>query len=165
MGEATVVASSDAADSERRGSAGLEKQTLVDRRRSPLILAVAAVLVVAIVGGAAWWWVSFTRSPAYSLGRLAAAVQQNNWDGVQKYVDVDSVIGQAVDAAVSKSLEKDTSGLGALVAGLAQSMKPALIQQAKEGFKKSIEQDSTSSSGAISEPKRSSRSPTSGTKR
>jgi len=60
MGEATVVASSDAADSERRESAGLEKQTLVDRRRSPLILPVAAVLVVGIVGGAAWWWVSFT---------------------------------------------------------------------------------------------------------
>lgn len=121
------------------------------KSRVPLMVGVV-LLGVLLVGGIAGgiWWINFWRSPAYSLGQLANAVQHKNWEGVQKYVDVDSVMGTAVDAAMRKALEQDTSGFGALAAGLAQTMKPALIQQAKEGFKKSVEEGSSSATDTAS---------------
>ena len=113
------------------------------KSKTPLV---AALVLVALLLGAGLWWLNYTRSPAYSLGQLAQAVQDRNWVGVQKYVDVQAVVNQAVDAAVSKPLSGDTSGIGSLVTGLAQSAKPALVQQATELLRTSVETRATSSS-------------------
>lgn len=107
------------------------------RGRLVVALMVAGVLLIAVVGGLVW--MNYTRSPAYSLGLLASAAQNRDWDSVQKYVDVEAIVGKAVDAALGKTLKEDTSGLGALGAELAQSTKPALVQQAKEVLRQSIE--------------------------
>ena len=104
-------------------------------------------MAVLLLLGGLLAWRSYTTSPGYSLGQLAVAVERNDWDGVQKYVDLDSLIGQIIDVAVSKTIETDTSGFGALAAGLAQSMKPTLIQQAKDSWRKSVESGSSSSGG------------------
>jgi hypothetical protein len=120
-----------------------------DAKRSRTALVVALILLLALVLGAGIWWLNYTRSPTYSLGQLAQAVQDRDWVGVQKYVDVQAVVGQAVDAAVSKSLNGDTSGIGSLATGLAQSAKPTLVQQATELLRKSVETRATSSGDGV----------------
>lgn len=116
--------------------------------KSKTSLIVAVVVLVAILAGAGLWWLDYTRSPAYSLGQLAQAAQDRDWVGVQKYVDIEAVVGQVVDVDVSRSVKGDTSGLGSLVTGLAQSAKPALVEQAKETLRQSIEASAATAGGA-----------------
>ena len=116
-----------------RGTAGRAR-----RSRAPLIVTLVmlgALLAAGVAAGV--WWLEFTRSPAYSVGQIADAVRQGDWNGVQRYVDVASVVGQAVDAAVGRSA-------GGVVAGLAESAKPALVRQAKESLRLSVERGGTS---------------------
>lgn len=113
--------------------------------RTVAIVVALALLLAAVGGGVAW--VSYTRSPGHSLALLTQAAQGKDWDGVQKYVDVDSVVSQAVDAAVARNLGDDTVGLGALAAGLTQAMKPTLVQQAKDSLRKSVEQGKVPATG------------------
>ncbi len=117
-------------------------------RRSRLPFVVAAVVLAALLVGGGLWWRSFTRSPAYSLGQLAKAVDNKDWDGVQKYVDIEALVNQVVDTALAQSIQDDDTGFGALAAGFAQSLKPSLVQQAKEAFREGVEQDGGSSEGA-----------------
>lgn len=123
-------------------------QVVQPRKKSRLPQAIVlGVVVLALLGGV-FWYVNFTRSPEYSLGQLASAVENKDWDGVEKYVDIEALIGQVVDAATSKALEEDDSGFGALAAGLAQSMKPALVQQVKDSLKEGVEQGPSDEDGA-----------------
>jgi len=108
-------------------------------KRSRLPLLIAVVVAVAVLAGAGLWWRSFTRSPGYSLGQLAKAVQEKDWDGVQKYVDIDEVVDQLMGVAMSQALEEDDSGFGALGAALFESMKPALAKEVKDSFQEAIE--------------------------
>ena len=118
------------------------------RRFLPLAVALGVVAVVAVVG--AVLWLNFTHSPEYSLAQMASAARSKNWDGIQKYMDVDAVTSNLVDVAVAKTLAQDTSGLGALGAGLAQAMKPVLTQQLKDTLKKSVEEATSTATGGIS---------------
>jgi hypothetical protein len=118
------------------------------RAKSKTSLIVAALVLIAMLVGAGLWWLDYTRSPAYSLGQLAQAVQDRDWNGFQKYVDIEAVVGQVVDAAVSGSVKGDTLGLGSLVTGLANTAKPALVQQAKETLRQSIEASAATAGAA-----------------
>lgn len=121
-----------------------------NRRRSGsrIALIVVAVAAVVLIGGvvAAFAWSNYTRSPQYSLKMLGKAVGDHDWDGFQRYVDVDAIANQAFDAAMSQStketLEKDDSGFGALGAALAQgivqSLKPAFVEQVRTAIKTAI---------------------------
>ena len=122
------------------------------KSHAALIVTLALIAILLLAGiGAAVWWIDFTHSPAYSIGQLAEAVQRRDWDGVQKYVDIDSVVRQAVDAAVSTAVKQDTSGLAALAAGVAQFTKPALVAQTKQTLRTSVEQgQSTLTTDSIS---------------
>lgn len=117
--------------------------------RTPLLITIG-VLVVALIA-AGLWWHSFTRTPRYSLGQLTNAVQKKDWDGVQKYVDVDAVVEQLMDVAMGQVLEEDDSGFGALAAGLMESMKPVLAQQVRKALQESVEEgvDSESESASL----------------
>lgn len=131
------------------GSTGDSVQPAVHpvRRKPWIFVAIALSMVVIMLVGAGIWWRNYTTSPGYSLGQLAKSVENKDWDGVQKYVDIEAVVGQVIDVAVSKAVEEDDSGFGAFAAGFAQSMKPGLVQQAKDELRKSIEDGSVSSKG------------------
>jgi len=78
------------------------------RRFLPLAVALGVVAVVAVVG--AVLWLNFTHSPEYSLAQMASAARSKNWDGVQKYMDVDAVTSNLVDVAVAKTLAQKRTG-------------------------------------------------------
>ena len=65
---------------------------------------------------------------------MSKAVSDHDWDAFQKYVDVDAVVTKVVDDTMAASLKKDTSGLGALAAGMAQSLRPSIIAAVKEAI-------------------------------
>lgn len=132
------------------------------RRFSPPIAALAVIAVIAVIAGLVW--VRYTQSPQYSLGQLASAAQNKDWDGVQKYMDVDAVASHFLDAALSNargddsadddSADDDTrmgddTGMsgGTSGAGTTRTMGPAFIQRFRDALKKSIE-DATLKSDA-----------------
>jgi hypothetical protein len=78
------------------------------------------------------------RSPAYSIGRLARAVETRDWAKFEMYVDVDMVVSHAVDDSYDALLDRD-SGLGELSASLGASLKPALVEQSKKVLRDTVE--------------------------
>lgn len=114
--------------------------------RSNLPLLIVLVVVIALIAGAGLWWRNFTTSPSYSLGQLAKAVQDKDWDGVQKYVDTDAIIDQAMDVLASQAPEEVDSGWGVSGAALLDAWKPAL----KDSIRKAIEEGGGGSLGSSS---------------
>jgi hypothetical protein len=112
----------------------------VRKRGGRLVLAVVAVIVLVAAMVGALLWFEFTRSPTYSLVKLGDAVQAKDWNGVQKYVDIDAVVGQAVDEAVGKAAGGGNSALAGLGAEVGNASKPALVAQAKALLKQGVEQ-------------------------
>lgn len=109
---------------------------------------IAAVLLVA-VGGAGLWYRSYTRSPSYALVQAREAVLQHDIIKFDKYVDVESVVGSAMDAVMDSALEEMTAtgngrneweSLGQnLATGLMTLMKPQLVAAAKAQVRAAIE--------------------------
>lgn len=109
----------------------------VHRSRKAFLGVLVSVLLIGVIGGGLWWY-SFVRSPAYSIGRLARAVETRDWAGFETYVDVDSVVSSAVDDSVDDLVNPD-SDLGRLAASIGDAVKPALVQQSKNVLKRTIE--------------------------
>lgn len=109
-------------------------------RRTVLIAAFVVVLlaVAGIVG-----WRSFTQTPRYSVGQLATAVDDKDWDGFVTYVDVDAVLSQGYDQLAEESLPGEESFFGGIAGSLAESVKPSVLVQTKSALRKAVE------SGAI----------------
>ena len=105
-------------------------------RRTPLI-AFLVVLLLAVAGTVAWR--GFRQSPRYSVGQLAIAVDDKDWDGFVTYVDVDAVLEQAYDQLADESLPAEGSFFGDIAGSLAESVKPAVLVQAKTALRKAIE--------------------------
>ena len=82
-------------------------------RPNRVVLIGGGVLVVALVLGG-FWWSSYSQTPAYSIARLSKATQGRDWNGVQKYLDVNAVVGQIakVDARKMAESQMTTSAVG-----------------------------------------------------
>jgi len=106
------------------------------RLRTRLWASLIVVLALLAVAGAAW--INYT-SPRYSVGQLARAAADGDWDGVQKYVDVEAVVSHRVDAATMGTFGGGDSWLGAVGAKLAESAKPGLTQGASNLLRTGIE--------------------------
>jgi hypothetical protein len=120
---------------------------IAGRPRRFLLLAVAALAVVAaVVAVGAVLRTNDTHAPQYSLEQMANAARNRDWDGVQKYMDVDAVASAFVDVAISTAFGDDTSRSGAVGAG----MKPKAIQQIKDSLKRSVENATSTESGDLS---------------
>lgn len=98
-------------------------------RRAKIAAGVAgAVLVVAIVG-AALGWRAWTRTPAYSLKQLAAAVEHHDRYEFEKYVDIDTLLQAAIfDTTDGNALA------GAVGAAFVSTLKPQLIKMVEDGY-------------------------------
>ena len=63
-----------------------------------------AVIVIAVIG---WYFLYFTKTPAYSLNLAKEAYTSHNLQQFKKHVDVDSIIGSALDDAFEVQMEKE----------------------------------------------------------
>jgi hypothetical protein len=143
--EEAPVAAVDAAPQAMACEAPVGSQPIPAKPRRFLPLAALAVVAVLAAVGALLW-VDYTHTPQYSLGQMARAAQNKDWDGVQKYVDVDAVASAFVDVAISKAFGEDTSGASALGAG----MKPTAIRQFKDSLKNSVENATSTKTAGLS---------------
>ena len=108
----------------------------------PAVL-IIIVLLAAYVGYEYWW----KRTPEYSLGQIAKAVETHDLDLFRKHVDLDSVVNRLIDDALSASyteMEKKPvqgyEGFGReLGKGLIQLFKPRLAEMFKQQIEKFVE--------------------------
>jgi hypothetical protein len=123
-------------------------QPLRSPRRKTLgvILAVAAVVLVlgGSVGGRLWWR-SGVASPSHSLVQLATAAQHRNWSGVQKYADLDALIGQYMTVAAAKAAGPDSAGMGLMLATMMADSKSGMVREFKDRLRASVESTSNAS--------------------
>ena len=92
------------------------------RLRMVLWVSLIVVLALFVVGGLRR--VQYMRSPQYSVEQLARAATAKDWEGVQKYADVDAVVDDQVDKLIDGTLGGDDSWLGGLGYRLWESKKP-----------------------------------------
>lgn len=90
-------------------------------------------------------WRYILSTPQYSLYQLYNAVKVHDYQTFTKYADVDSVVGNVIDKVMAQNGETANSqgnGWDQLAQGLVLSMKPTLVQTAKNEIKKQVEQGS-----------------------
>lgn len=120
--------------------------TLVARRRIGLRAVALSGFAVLAIGAAYAYW---TRTPQYSVNRIAHAITSHDVALFEKHVDVESVSARLIDDLLAdvtaKQAETEGSSMGsALAAGLIQFMKPRLVQIVREQTIRFIETGSFS---------------------
>lgn len=116
---------------------GGEPMTTSTTKRRTALIAALVVVLLAVAGTLAWR--GFTQSPRYSVGQLANAVDDKDWDGFVTYVDVDAVLDQAYDQLAEESLPSEGSLFGGIAGSLAESVKPTVLVQAKSALRRAVE--------------------------
>jgi len=127
----------------------------------PLLLA-AAALLAAVAIAFSLLPSRDADSPKFSLDRMTEAIRNGDWDGVQKYMDIDAVAASFVDAALATALEGDSpdaltgnvggmggggNAPGSSGSGLAGTMKGVFTEQFRESVKQSVEARGKTSTG------------------
>jgi hypothetical protein len=67
------------------------------------------------------------------------ADKSRDWARVQKYVDVDALLGQFIGAGVRQSINPQDPKASAYVAALAQGTKPSFVKVQKQSMRKRVE--------------------------
>jgi flagellar basal body-associated protein FliL len=148
MSEETPVAAVDSPHEAMPSEDPVGSQPIAGKSKRFWLLLLAALAVVAVaVAVLVLVRGSDTRTPQYSLEQMANAARNKDWDGVQKYIDVDAVTSTFVDAAISNAFGADTSG----TVGADSAMKPKAIQQIKDSLKRRVEDTSGVGTGDLSE--------------
>ena len=89
-------------------------------------LALAAFLILFIAVGGYYFW---TTTPTYSLYQAGLAWKNQDWDEFKKYVDVESVLENGLDAIVENQLSRAPipEGAQATARKLIKLFKPQLL--------------------------------------
>ncbi len=105
----------------------------MDRRVAALSVGVLGGLgLLLLVGGVAYaYW---RTTPTYALYRVGDAMKANDLALFGQYVDIDSVVGRAVDDIVMRHAPN-----GGLASGLALAMRPAMVEQFKSSLVTAVE--------------------------
>jgi hypothetical protein len=113
-----------------------------------IILATTIVLAFGLSAGL-WCHHKVTRSPEYSLKRLADAIEQHDVLTFQELVDVDAVVGRFIDVAMAGAAGDTADGgfFDNLAQGIVDMMKPRLVEAAKSGIMEFVEKGAPESSG------------------
>lgn len=99
----------------------------MNQNKTQKILIGIAIVIIAVIG---WYFLYFTKTPAYSLNLAKEAYTSHNLQQFKKHVDVDSIIGSALDDAFEVQMEKEKNNpFAALGKGLFESFKPAIVKQ------------------------------------
>jgi hypothetical protein len=106
---------------------------------------VIVVCIAAIAGGG--WWYHYISTPQYSLGLLAKAVKDKDYETARYFVDderlSDTISKSLVDAVTSQFNEQakyDSNPYSGLGIAMMQMMTPRLREMAKDQIKEAIKQ-------------------------
>ena len=150
MSEETPVAAVDSPHEAMAAEDPVGSQPIAGKPKRFWLLLLAALAALAVVAVAVAVLVlvrgSDTRTPQYSLEQMANAARNKDWDGVQKYIDVDAVTSTFVDAVLSSAFGADTSG----TVGAGSTMKPKAVQQIKDSLKRRVVDTSGVETGDLS---------------
>lgn len=94
-----------------------------------LILAASFIILAAAVGGAAYNY--YKKGPLYSLKLAGEAIQENNPILIDKYIDMDGLLGKMIDEKLSE--DPEFAG-NPFAVGFANMFKPTLISTLKTSF-------------------------------
>lgn len=92
-----------------------------------IISVIVIVLLLGGLGGFAYY--QYKQSPKYSLKSAFLAIKSNNKMLMEKYVDFDNIIGEALNESFSKDKELAENPFAM---GMLALMKPAIVEVAKE---------------------------------
>lgn len=114
-------------------------------------LTVILILLVLCAAGAWFAYNSWKESPAYSLAKAGLALQENNSMMIEKYINIDSVLGDTVDTIVRESVKNYGGGensdmMNIMIAGFASAMKPHIVSALKQNILEGIKKNSGNSS-------------------
>lgn len=93
------------------------------------LLAGITLLVFAVLLGAAYYFLYFIKTPAYAANRIRIAVAQHDTAEFEKYVDLDSVMSNAFDDALSAESEINRDNIlnNPFAMGILHMLKPAVV--------------------------------------
>ena len=99
-----------------------------------LIITTICIALVAGIGGIAYN--ACKKSPLYSLKKAGEALRDNNPILIEKYLDTDSLIGKMIDEKLSETPELAGNPFAV---GLANMLKPTLVEAAKTSFLSAVQ--------------------------
>ena len=106
-------------------------------------LAIVCILLLLCAAGGWYFYNQWKTAPTYSLMQAGLALKNNDKAGIEKYVDLDGVLNNAVDIFVEEGIkqakkESDNDMVIAMAGGFLSAMKPALVSAMKEGVLQAI---------------------------
>jgi len=117
----------------------IEKYKKLNKQLKITILGIGVVILLGIMGGGYYYW--WTGTPEYSVAQIKKAIEMHNPDLGLKYINIDAIFENLwtdMKSELMKETEKaegfETFGM-MLGVQLAESMKPTLKEQVKEGIK------------------------------
>ncbi len=96
-------------------------------------------LVVIIVVIASWWFLYYTKTPAYSLGIVKTAIQQQDIETFKKHVDLDTFLDSTIDDFLNSDDKSEEMKNNPFASGLIQMIKPAMVDYAKKSIYSLVE--------------------------
>lgn len=105
---------------------------LAKLKRNKLI-SIIAVIVILAIAGTAFYFLYWVKIPQYSLNLIRNSVEKHDVATFEKHVDLSTITGQAFDAFMAQEMSKDDMN-NPFVAGILQTMKPAMVESLKNGF-------------------------------
>jgi len=103
-----------------------------------IFVGIGAIVLLGVIGGGYYWW---TGTPEYSISQIKKAIETHNPELGLKYIDTDAIFENLwtdMKTELMKEIE-EAEGFEAfgmmLGIQLAESMKPALKEQVKQGVK------------------------------
>lgn len=107
-------------------------------------LAIVCILVLLCAAGGWYAYNNWKTGPAYSLMQAGLALKNNDKAAIEKYVDLDGVINNAVDIFVEEGIKQakkdsDNDMMIAMAGGFLAAMKPAIVSAMKEGVLQAID--------------------------
>lgn len=108
-------------------------------------LAIVCILLLLCAAGGWYAYNNWKTGPTYSLMQAGLALKNNDKAAIEKYVDLDGVLNNAVDIFVQEGIKQakkdnDNEMVIAMASSFLSAMKPAIVSAMKDGVLQAIDE-------------------------